>query len=1256
MNEEFFDSVDEKCRSRFESDWLSDAASDLDDYLPKSDTPMYLGTLHELVHVDLEFRWKKYDLSRKKLDDGAERPTSLATYLERFPALKSNDILPGLILAEFDLRQQYQDGPRVTDYVLEFGKELEGQCDIAKLLEPKTQTIVDKTPQSSIGSMTKGIKLGRYKLVAEHGRGGFGAVWRADDTKMGRRIALKQLGANLARQSESRRRFVSEARVTARLEHPGIVPVYDMSNLDDEHAYYTMKLVRGDTMAEKIKATHQLARNDSQRSVEEKNLLRSFLDVCNTIDYCHARGVVHRDIKPQNVVVGNFGETIVLDWGLASVSNSETEEIQEQWNDDNILTPEESVATLQGSVAGTPGYMPPEQAGSEYDQVGAHSDIYSLGAMLYHIIAGQTAFTGGRAMSEVLTDIREGRFPKPRAVEAGVPRALEAICLKAMERLPRDRYETVKQLSSDVERFLADEPIAVCREPMTVRLRRWIKKNQTLATSLTVAILFAIVACIVGWMVHQNAQEREIKRVSEIRDAALQAEASGMLQLSQNQWESSLEFFEQGVALVADEAELTAIAERLDPKAEKLRAIVEAYEYADRAQHYLFNDHLSKAAIYAQASVLRCGVLEHDDWWNHLAVDGMNPKQVQYLRDEVYRLMGMWAAMRFAETTPSSFSFDWFLSLASGGKAADKAAASCRSAKFAAAMGQRYRPSNLMKLINFGSSLMLKEKDDFKFPVKGATNSSDAAMLGTILDNNISENTMVMRMLMADRDPERAAEALLMDGLANIPDWYWLTIFVGENLQNDKRFRESIRMFSHAVGIKPDGWMAFSRRASAYIQGSLAAKSETEKNTFLKNALLDIQRAEALAPNAPEMLFDKGALYSFVDGIEGVSDAYMRFAFNIPFLADTLSQHRAEIIKNYQFKVMLRDANHAEKNNYRSFQAARMGATAALWIGDLEEAKRFVSKALEYEKDDATSQMLAAIIDLQSDIKNKQARDRLQTAIDAGAEWWVGRQELAETLEELGMHQAAEKSFEKALDLAQVAWQTAVSELAMCRSAIRRLDEEQAVAHFRRAVRADLSVNISSVEVLLKAKEMEDLTKAVQDHRKQVDPFFDTSRINATIARPALKNGDFELELPEGWGESKRNSPRVWEIANNFWTIGVRDTEQAHRGEASFKVNSLRPFVDDKSMSLMPQEFPVTPGMTYRVTVWCKADSAENRTLGIYSDVEAKQAIVAIPGGTYDWRKLSGQFTPTGGSATIVVACKGKGTVWIDDLTIEAAD
>ncbi|MGI9519118.1 MAG: serine/threonine-protein kinase, partial [Pirellulaceae bacterium] len=304
MNENFFDSVDEKRRSRFETDWINGQATDLADYLPPPEDPLYLGTLHELVHIELEFRWK---LS----DESGQQPPRIETYIERFPQLEDKHILPGLVQAEYELRwlsaATDRDRPEVGEYVERIRVMPDVDLDVRNLLEPVRDRLVTTRPRQRDDGLSAGTQLGRYRLVAEHGRGGFGAVWRADDTKLGRRIALKRLGANLARQSESRRRFMSEARVTARLEHPGIVPVYDMSNLDDDHAWYAMKLVRGDTMADKIDAAHALPRGDSRRSVAEQNLLRSFLDVCNTIDYCHARGVVHRDIKPQNVVVGSFG-------------------------------------------------------------------------------------------------------------------------------------------------------------------------------------------------------------------------------------------------------------------------------------------------------------------------------------------------------------------------------------------------------------------------------------------------------------------------------------------------------------------------------------------------------------------------------------------------------------------------------------------------------------------------------------------------------------------------------------------------------------------------------------------------------------------------------------------------------------------------------------------------------------------------------------------------------------------------------------
>ena len=1253
MTESYFDSVDERCRSRFEEDWMNDQAGDLQEYLPAKDDPLYQGTLHELVHIDLEFNWKRFARSQDP-----PRPAAVSDYVSRFPELNRSPVLADLIKAEFELRMQHNDKPDIPEYILHYGRGPDGKLDVAGELEPLARTVPGQRKLRR--DVAEGSRLGRYRLVAEHGRGGFSAVWRADDTKMGRRIALKRLGSALARQAETRRRFVSEARVTARLEHPGIVPVYDMSSLEEEHAYYTMKLVRGETLAEKIATTHALPASDSRRSIEEKNLLRSFLDVCHTIDYCHARGVIHRDLKPQNVVVGSFGETIVLDWGLASVSVTESEAVRDQWDDEHILSPEESVETLQGSLAGTPGYMPPEQAGSEFEKVGVHSDIYSLGAMLYHILAGQTAIQAGRPMADVLEDICEGRFPPPRSINSHAPRALEAICLKAMQRRPRHRYESVKQLSSDVERFLADEPVSVHREPVTVRSRRWIRKNRTLSTGLALATLFALIAAVAGWIIHSNAQQRERARVAEIRDAAIRAEASGMLQLGENRWASALEFFEQSRDLVADEPALEEIQRRVQPRAEKLRTIVEAYEYAELAQYYLFDDQISRAAIYAQAAVMKTGILEHDDWWNELAVTGMDVRQVQYLQDEVYRLLGMWASMRLAETVPGSFSFEWLLSLVASPDPDPATEASCRSAMFASSLAQRYRPSSLMRVIEAAANLQLKNKVDWPFPLREAENPSDAGMLGSILDNNISDNSLIMKAIVKDRDPGTVADALLLDALANIPDWYWLTIFVGENLQSEGRYQEAIRTFSHAAGINPEGWMAYARRANAYIRGSIETENALEKEVFRKNALLDIKRAEALAPFEPSFLFDKGTIYQWVDGIEGVCDTYLEFVFNTPFAKDMLSPHRLEVMKGWQFAEMLRNAKIAEDmlaqgdTRYRTHHAPRMGAAAWLWMGDPEKARVKIQEALEYKADDVDSQMLSALIELHIDPQNKVALESLETAIGKGARRWVACQQLGESLEKLNRMDQAREAYQQAVKLAQVAWQRGVTRIALSRCAVLVGDVDDALDQFHRGVAADLAVPIRSLEELLKRHGDERLRLAVREHHALIDPYYDQEKQQAVILRPALKNGDFELELSQGWGETKTESPRIWDKINDFWTNGVRETGTASQGKACFKVSSLRDFVDEDSMSLMKQEFPVTPQQRYRVTVWCRANGSQNRTLGIYSDEQAMQKIVAIPGGTFDWQEFSGEFTSTGTSALLVIACKDRGTVWIDDVTIEA--
>jgi WD40 repeat protein/tRNA A-37 threonylcarbamoyl transferase component Bud32 len=465
---EVLDRIDRAC-DRFEASWQAGERHRLEDYLDGVAAAYRSAMLRNLLAVELDARLRR-----------GERPEP-AEYADRFPADGE------VIAAAFEeIRVESSDPTPTRSWptAADFASPVAGDFD-------GTET-----------SLADDIAVdgGRFRVLRAHARGGLGAVFVALDTELHREVALKRMRRRQARDPACRSRFLQEAEITGGLEHPGIVPVYGLGDSDDDRPFYAMRLIRGDSLKDAIDAFHadEILRRDARaRSLELRKLLGRFIDVCDTIEYAHSRGVLHRDIKPSNVVVGKHGETLVVDWGLAKPLGRATTGSDA---DEQPLTPSSTVGsaeTLAGSVLGTPAYMSPEQASGHRDELGPRSDVYGLGATLYCVLTGRRPFEG-EDVEDVLRAVQRGAFSPPRQINPALDRALEAVCLKGMALRPHDRYPSARALADDLERWLADEPVSVYREPLSTRATRWGRRHRTLAAAAGVLLITTVAALAIS--------------------------------------------------------------------------------------------------------------------------------------------------------------------------------------------------------------------------------------------------------------------------------------------------------------------------------------------------------------------------------------------------------------------------------------------------------------------------------------------------------------------------------------------------------------------------------------------------------------------------------------------------------------------------------------------------------------------------------------------------------------------------------------
>jgi serine/threonine-protein kinase len=411
------------------------------------------------------------------------------------------------------------------------------RADLSRIADPDLQASLvhvsagrrDEDPNRTVSYVSLGESTSagsRFRVLRPHAKGGLGQVSVALDQELDRPVALKQIQDRHADDPHSRARFVQEAEITGKLEHPGIIPVYGLGHDARGRPFYAMRFIQGDSLKQAIAAFHgdaTLKRDAAGRNTRLRELLRRFTDVCNAVAYAHSRGVLHRDLKPSNIMLGPYGETLVVDWGLAKTVGAAPAEPAAGAASSLTEGPirlsglsRSHAETVAGSMIGTPAFASPEQVSGRLDLLGPASDIYGLGATLYALLTGRPPVAADE-LEEVLRRVQKGEIPSPRSLDPAIPKPLEAICLKAMALKPEDRYPSPRALAEDLTRWLDDAPVSAWREPLRTRVSRWSRRHQT---AVSVVAACSLMALLFLWLAAARAA-RQARIVANYEIAAV---------------------------------------------------------------------------------------------------------------------------------------------------------------------------------------------------------------------------------------------------------------------------------------------------------------------------------------------------------------------------------------------------------------------------------------------------------------------------------------------------------------------------------------------------------------------------------------------------------------------------------------------------------------------------------------------------------------------------------------------------------------
>jgi WD40 repeat protein len=406
----------------------------------------------------------------------------------------------------YDLLDEYRElharGGEVTPAAL--GVDADTFAQLVHL-HRRSLAIENRLAPVRVPDVRPGVSTDRYQTTRLLGSGGYGDVFRTDDRELGRAVALKVPRVLRAAPEEVNARLRAEAVLMGRLDHPGVPAVHSLGTDRTGRPFYTMRLIDGNTLADEISRLHlALPPNLTARAFGDllRPLLRRFVAVCAAVAYAHSQGVLHRDLKPHNVMLGEFDVTLVMDWGLARAVRSAG------GGEQAVITAGIPVGQTAGAV-GTIGYIAPEQWAAD-PGIDHRADVYSLGAILYHLLAGRPSLLP----AEIGEGFRAESVRPLRGSKAGLPPALVAVCEKAMAPDPVARYGSAEELSADVQAWLDDRPVAAYREPWIDRAARWTRRHRTGVSIAATAVPLLVALGVGAWLANGILGDAETRRTT----------------------------------------------------------------------------------------------------------------------------------------------------------------------------------------------------------------------------------------------------------------------------------------------------------------------------------------------------------------------------------------------------------------------------------------------------------------------------------------------------------------------------------------------------------------------------------------------------------------------------------------------------------------------------------------------------------------------------------------------------------------------